>query len=204
MAVTGLLLTGAQAGNYSTNALTLTGAIDQVTANTANYGRSRGVPLKIRISELKANASCTLLETISLVGVGTDGSNLTSTNGVTLSTNATYLFYTNSVTPNVNDRFSYSVTDTRGCTAVGTVTITVTNSMGPVTITDIGGGTVVLSFYGIPGYQYLMQRSCNDLNSWADLSGVLTAPASGNVGLIQYTNTPGGGCSPAYYRVRQN
>jgi hypothetical protein len=197
-----LLLTGAQAGNYSTNALTLTGAIDQVTANTANYGRGRGVPLKIPIAQLKTNASCTLLETISFAGVGSDGINLTSTNGVRLSTNATYIFYTNSVTPNVNDRFSYSVTDARGCTAVGTVTIIVTNAFVSVTGTDIGGGQILLSIYGIPGQNYVVQRACNLPDSFGDLSGVLTAPTSGNVGLILYTNTPGGGCNPAYYRVR--
>src|SRR5205085_35168 len=83
---------------------------------------------------LLTHASDSDSETINLVGVGTDGLNLLTTNGVTLTTDTNWVYYTNSVTPNANDSFSYKVTDTRGCVATGTVLIQVqTNITGLAT-----------------------------------------------------------------------
>ena len=57
-----------------------------------------GSSLKVSKTNLVAHASDTDLETITLAGVGTDGVNLLTTNGVTLTTDANWIFYTNSVT----------------------------------------------------------------------------------------------------------
>ena len=42
---------------------------------------------------------------------------LTSTNGVNLITNSSWIVYTNS--PDVNDQISYSITDNHGVTDIG-------------------------------------------------------------------------------------
>jgi hypothetical protein len=67
--------------------------------------------------------------------------------------------------------------------------------VGGVTITNSGGGNMTISFYGIPDYQYVIQRS-PDLSAWTD---VVTNAAAAS-GLIQHTESPP--YNPAYYRVR--
>ncbi|HOC57996.1 MAG TPA: hypothetical protein PKI20_20425 [Verrucomicrobiota bacterium] len=52
-----------------------------------------------------------------------------------------------------------------------------------------------MSFYGIPGYEYIIQRSA-DLTNWSDV----TTQVCGTNGLYQFTETPP--YSPAFYRAR--
>jgi len=152
--------------------------------------RSRGTPGKIPFTQLFPGTDPVDGDTVLLKSF-TMGSQ-----GATITTNATHLFYQPGA--DNNDAFDYTVTDQRGGERTATITIWVTNSVGSVMITNSGSGSMNLSFYGIPGYPYVVQRSCGDLTSWVDLA---TNAASGT-GLIQYTDTPGGGCSPAFYRVR--
>jgi hypothetical protein len=70
-----------------------------------------------------------------------------------------------------------------------------TNSVGAVTISNLGGTNMTVSFFGIPNYQYVIQRS-PDMSTWAD---VITNAAAGN-GLLQYTESPP--YNPAFYRIR--
>ena len=77
---------------------------------------------------------------------------------------------------------------------------TVTNSLVTVTITHSGSGQIAISFAGIPGCDYVVQRSSN-LVDWVHLA-TNTAPISGpDLGRIQYTETPPH--NPAYYRTWQ-
>ena len=152
--------------------------------------RGKGISWKVKLSELFPSTDPLDADTVGLESF-TAGSQ-----AATITTNATYLFYTPA--NNNNDSFDYTVTDGRGGKRTKTITISLTNSVGSVSVTNSGGGSMTLSFYGIPGYQYVVQRSCSDLSSWVDM---VTNTASGN-GLIQYTDTPGGGCTPAFYRMR--
>jgi hypothetical protein len=132
-----------------------------------------------------------------------------SANGYNVATDANFIYYTNTV-DNAIDTIDYVVLDTApyraGDTkryATNTITITVTDSVGSLTITNAGPGVVSFNFYGIPGYDYVVQRSCDNLESWVDVVTNM-APTSGNIGLIQFTETFGqSGCtSGAYYRMR--
>jgi hypothetical protein len=74
---------------------------------------------------------------------------------------------------------------------------TSSNFVGKVSLTRNAGTNVVLAADGIPGNQYVLQRSCTSLTNWMDMA---TNTASGG-GLVQFTNAPGA-CNPAFYRIR--
>jgi hypothetical protein len=68
-----------------------------------------------------------------------------------------------------------------------------------MTITQGGGSSLTLGFYGIPGYQYAMQRSSN-LVAWVDVV-TNTAPGGGpNARWIEFTEAPPH--NPAFYRAK--
>lgn len=155
--------------------------------------RSKGVSAKIPLAELFPAVDPLDGEAVVLASFTSGGQ------GATITSNATHIFY---LPANDNsDAFDYTVTDARGGTRTATVTVVVTDLIGSVIIIHPGGGAVTVQFYGIPGYAYVVQRSCNTLDNWADLSGVITAPANG---VMEYTDSPGGGCNPAFYRIRTN
>jgi autotransporter-associated beta strand protein len=178
---------------------------DKVMATNVTYVRNAGSSLKISKTNLLTNASDTDSETISLVGVGTDGVNLLTTNGVILTTDANWIYYTNSVTPNAPDSFSYKVTDSRGCLGLGTVTVQViTNATSQGTTVVVSGNTATVGFAGIPGRSYQVQRSTN-LVDWATLA-TTNAPAGGVFEWVDDFNDlgvpPADPPSSAYYRLR--
>jgi hypothetical protein len=180
-------------------------------AGAAYFSRPANVSLKISISDLLTNVSDVYGYPITFVGVGSDGLNLTSTNGTTLFTNSTYIFYTNSVTPNVNDSFEYTVSDGHGGTAIGQMVIILNNNIvGQSNVKlNVSSTNVTANFFGWPGFQYTVQRSTNltQGSGWVSIS-TNTAPASG---LIQVQDgfqdlgipVPPGPAS-AYYRLRYN
>jgi phospholipase C len=180
---------------------------------TVVYQRAGNLPLNINISDLLTNVTDVDGDTITLVGVGTDGYNLLTTNGVTLSTNAAYITYTNSVNPGVNDSFEYAVSDGYGGISLGTVLIMVgTNYVAPTRGTLIVSPTgATVNFFGTPGEQYEVDRSTNLLPGvglgWVSIS-TNVAPASGIIQVsdqfqdlgIQTPPTP----PAAFYRLRPN
>jgi autotransporter-associated beta strand protein len=101
----------------------------------------------------------------------------------------------------VADVRNYRVGDTRRM-ATNYIHLVRTNAVGSVTIENAGGGQMTMTFHGIPGYTYVVQRSCGTLDDWMDVS-TNTVPSSGSeIGQIRYTETPPQGCNPAFYRVR--
>jgi Concanavalin A-like lectin/glucanases superfamily/Putative Ig domain/Bacterial Ig domain len=125
---------------------------------------------------------------------------LTTTNGVTMITNSTFLFYTNGAS--VADQFSYVISDGFGGSATGTVSIVVlTNVTGQITgQLTVSNNVATAYFAGRPGWTYTVQRSTNLLN-WTNIWTTNT-PASG---LFQFTddfNDLGAPPPAAYYRLR--
>lgn len=165
-------------------------------ANVATYAFSKGTvikPFQIPISAfLAANTTDADDDARSLIL-------LTSTNA-TVSTNATHI-----TVSSANDKaesIQYVVKDVRNYRAGDSVRMATnyiailrTNSVGTLTVTNSGGGEMGLSFHGVPGYTYVIQRS-PDLSAWTD---IVTNTAPGN-GLVQFTETPP--WSPAFYRTR--
>jgi hypothetical protein len=167
-------------------------------AGNATYTRNAGIyGLRITISDLLTNVTDADSDTITLVAVGN------STNGVIVSLSGTNLLnYYN--TNNVNDQFSYTVTDGFGGTNTGLVSIVVSNAAtGQITgqFTSFTGGVANLTFHGIPNYSYITERSTN-LTDWVD---VMTNSAATN-GVISVSDAFGdlGGVPPAsaYYRLK--
>jgi hypothetical protein len=179
--------------------------IDRVTATNVTFVRPTSSSLKISKTNLLAHAADSDAEALTIAGAGTDGVNLLTTNGATLSADANWIYYTNSVTPNVNDSFAYKVTDARGCVALGTVFINVLqNETGLSTGITISNGVAIIDFAGIPGRSYQVQRSTN-LVDWATLV-TTNAPAAG---VFQWVDDfsdlgvpPADPPSSAYYRLR--
>ena len=170
-------------------------------ATDANFSRAKDVSLKIKISDLAAHWSDPDGDGTAMIAIAA-----ASTNGASLPTNATYIFYSN--TNNVADRFSYTIRDLRSYragdtvrTATGLVFINVTNALGIVNTITVSGGTATVSFAGVPGYGYQVQRSTN-LVDWATLL-TTNAPADGLFQLTDNFSDLGAPPSQAYYRLRQ-
>ncbi len=170
-------------------------------AGAVSYSFAKGVsfkPFSIPIATfLASNTSDADGDARALVSV-------TSTNAI-VSTNATDI--TLCSTNGVAESIEYVVRDVRDYRAGDTlrmatnyIQILRTNSVsvGTATISNLGGTNMTISFYGIPDYNYVIQRSCLDLSSWVD---VITNAAASD-GRLEYTETPPNGCNPAFYRIR--
>ena len=184
--------------NYvgNTNSFTQTVTNHLPVAGLMLVTRTAGLSLKIALPDLATNWSDVDGDAVTLASL-----NLTTTNGVSLVQSNGWIYYTNA--PNVADQISYSLNDGHGGTNTGYVNIAVSFALvtGQTTgITVPDGNAAVVSFAGIPGYTYQVQRSTN-LTDWVTIS-TTNAPAGG---LFNYTDTFGdlGGNAPtsAYYRL---
>ena len=102
-----------------------------------------------------------------------------------------------------SDSFTYTVSDNRGgVSAAATVSVTVSavNNQQTPSIT-FNGGNVVLTFWGVPGTVYTIQRS-TDLIAWTDLSPTVTASTSQPYGQINYTDISPPMSGSGYYRLK--
>jgi hypothetical protein len=156
--------------------------------------RMAGLNLKIALSDLATNWTDVGGDDVTLAGI-----NLTTTNGVELTTNSDYIFYPNSA--NVDDQFSYTIKDSRDNKSTGVVNIVViSSSAGQPQGIVVSDGSATLKFAGIPNYSYSVQRSTN-LVDWIT---IWTTNAPGG-GLFDFTDSFSdlGGVAPpsAYYRL---
>jgi autotransporter-associated beta strand protein len=153
--------------------------------------------LKIALPDLATNWSDADGDTVALVSVSN------STNGATVVTNGGYIFYSNA--NNVNDQFSYVITDSFGATASGLVNIVVSSTgvfgqTSPSITTS--GGALTVGFAGIPGYSYSVQRSTN-LTDWVTIV-TTNAPAGGVFSYPDSFADLGFVPASAYYRLQWN
>jgi hypothetical protein len=170
--------------------------VDQPLAATMTVYRTAGLNLIVSLGDVATNWSNASGYTPTLAGL-----NLVTTNGVTISTNGGRIFYVN--TANVNDQISYTISDSLGTTSSGLINIVVLTAVtGNTSIANIqtGNPTTVTAF-GIPGYNYGLERSTN-LTTWVDI----ITNAAGSDGSISVTDsfTDLGGIQPAsaYYRLK--
>jgi pectin methylesterase-like acyl-CoA thioesterase len=201
-------------GNYSVVVSNSSGSVTSSVAvltynNTAPVAgnlavtRNAGIyALRIAVGDLLTNVTDVDGDTITLVGTGA------STNGVTVTTvtvsGTNYLNYYN--TNNVNDQFTYTVTDGFGGTNSGLVSVTVSNAIvGPTggAITSFTNNVANLTFHGIPNYSYIAERSTNlNLDVWVDIA-TNTAATNGVIS-VSDTFSDLGNVLPAaaYYRLK--
>lgn len=168
-------------------------------AGLASYTRQKGVSLKIPITNLLAAfTSDADGDPRALVSLGT------STNGISVTANGTYLFYAN--TADVDDELTYTIRDVRTYragdtvrTASGTLRITVagdTNQTQNIVSLDVSSGTATIRFAGIPGRDYLVQTTTNLSTPW----WTLATNTAGTNGLWQFID-PNATNAMQYYRT---
>ena len=149
--------------------------------------------VKVRLATLLANDSDADGDTL------TPTVNSTSANGATITVNGGWVFYTPATGFTNADSFTYTITDGRGGSATGTVTVAIQVNDAPsqnLTIADLGGGSFLINGNGIVGYTYRLQYS--DSTSpfdWQDLASV-TADSTG-----KFTYTDTSGSSARFYRT---
>jgi hypothetical protein len=152
--------------------------------------------IQIPLASLTANASDPDGDAISLAGI-----NLTTSNNVILTTNSTFITYSNNA--NVPDTFTFTVSDGYGGVATGTVTIAPAPLTPPAQFSappSVDGGSVTLHISGGAGSTYYLERSTN-LPSWITIS---TNLMPGN-GILDYVDDFHDLPTPppsAFYRVR--
>ena len=181
-------------GNYVTKRLQVYVAVPNSVTSPMTVDYYAGATINISFSDLAANWSDAPGEVISL-----DRINLTSTNGVTLSTNGLSIKYYS--TNGVSDQITYTIIDTSGVTATGVINLTIfPGSLFGKTSPSISaiGGAPVLNFGGIPSYSYSVQRSTNLLN-WI----ILWTTNAPSLGFFQFTD-PDPPSAAAYYRLQYN
>jgi len=126
--------------------------------------------------------------------------NLTTTNGIALTTNATSIFYLNQASG--TDQFSYTLSDGKGGSVTGAVNIV--NIGAPpaaqfVGLPSVSSASVFLQFSAAPGWTYYLERSTH-LVDWKTIWTNVAPPS----GLFDYTDDfhdLSAPASPAFYRL---
>jgi len=186
--------------NWVTGRLTTNGTIKvnrrPVTNSPLSFTNTAPAVLQIPFTTLAGNATDADGDPLTLAGI-----DLTTTNGVTLTTNGTAVSYSNHQT--VNDQFSYLITDGQGGSTTGLVNIVNIGStpMAQFSAVPVPNGTsVYLQFEGTPGWTYYLERSTN-LPDWRTIWTNIAPPG----GLFDYTDNfqdLGGLPASSLYRLR--
>ena len=128
--------------------------------------------------------------------------NLSTTNSVSLITNATLVGYP-STAPNVADQINYIASDSYGDTVAGVINIAVnayvtgTNSIVNITT----GNPTTLKAYGVIGFSYITERSTN-LTDWASIA-TNTVSTNGVISVSDsFSDLGGNPPTSAYYRIK--
>ncbi|HAO78392.1 MAG TPA: hypothetical protein DCQ92_05330 [Verrucomicrobia subdivision 3 bacterium] len=186
-------------GNYLGSTNNLSGG--QVVTNhppvagvTTIY-RTAGLRLKIAWSDVTNNWS----DSPDGDPVTLTSMSLVTTNLINLTTNSTYIFYTNS--PNVNDQITYTINDGQGGTNPGVINVVITPFVtgqltGSITVS---GSSVTVTNYGIPTFTYVTQRSTNLVN-WVSIA-TNTVSSSGVINVTDNFSDLGVPPASAYYRL---
>ncbi len=167
-------------------------------AQPMTVSRAAGLRVLIALSDVATNWSDADSDAVSLVSL-----NLTSTNGVTVTTNSDYILYP-AAAANVNDQLSYVITDPLGATVTGYINLVVagsvtgTNSIANITL----GATNSVKAYGIPGKTYILERSTN-LVDWVDVHTNTASAVNGEIDAMDdFSDLGGTPPAEAFYRLK--
>jgi autotransporter-associated beta strand protein len=168
--------------HWATNNLTVNGTIsytnNPVIASNAVVTRAAGVEAKVRISNLAAD----------LDGDAISLSYGNTTNGVTTTTDGTFIYFP---AASVDDALSFTVTDGLGITNSGTVSVTIVAASGQSGSINMTNNVASLTFFGVPGTAYNVERSTNGMSTWQVITN-LVAPTNAPIGVISLTNDVSG------------
>jgi hypothetical protein len=201
--------------------LTFTGAgsvtITASQAGNSNWNAAPDVSRSFNVNGLPVPSSPTLqrwplggvkVRGTSLLGTDPDGDAVSlvsagpgSAHGGTITTNATWVFYTPAAGFTNLDSYSYTVRDSRGGTNIGTVTVNLSTNADPTpnyTLENLGGGSVRLHFLGIPGRSYAIQFT--DTLAPANWQSLTTRNADAS-GAFTCMDSPPGDPNYRFYRT---
>jgi hypothetical protein len=157
-----------------------------------------GKEVEIPIVKLLTRASDPDGDAVSLVPAGS-----ASTHGGVVASGPGSIRYTPPAGFSGADTVAFTLSDGRGASTAATVTVQVgqaPNAGGvgsnPPALTMLPDGKVGISFQGIPGRSYTVQRSGSGLSDWETLA-VVTADAAGRVSFTDDNPPPGS----AFYRL---
>ncbi len=102
------------------------------------------------------------------------------------------------MTSNAADSFTYTVSDGHGGTRSATINLSVVDTPGLLSINSSNSSKLTVGYYGIPGYDYVLQRSSN-LIQWSAIATNALPWSGGSAGLLWHTETPPH--NPAFYRA---
>jgi hypothetical protein len=195
VSVTGSAASGIRLSESTSNQVNLIVNTPPV-ANTDALNRSSGISMKIPIANLLTNDTDIDGDTVSFVS-----SSATTTNGATISTDGTYLYVPAAT---VNDAFTYTIQDGNGGTNTGSVYLVLVGSSGQgVSVSPNTNSTLNVTFFGIPGQTYVVERATNIATPvWVDIS-TNTAPTQGVFSITDDFSVGLGGQQPdsAFYRL---
>ena len=157
-----------------------------------------GQPLVINLADLTFYDYDADGDPLTLIGISH-----TTTNGLTITTNATQILVPGNSVP---DGFSYTVTDGNGGKATGTATIAIITSPASQVLSldpSIPGG-VWVGFTGVPWYYYTAQRATNTLFAGTVQTWAVQAFSDGSIYLWDDFADIGGQPDQAFYRLISN
>jgi hypothetical protein len=129
----------------------------------------------------------------------------TSGHGATVNINDNGVEYTAPSTFTGPDSFAYTVSDGRGGTVTATVAVTVSAVVNQQTASiSFNGSSVSVVFWGIPGVQYTIQRSTDNMVTWLDLTPGVTANdlSTQPYGQINFTDSSPPNTGSGFYRLK--
>ena len=166
-------------------------------ANLATYTRSPGLSLKIRLSDLLTNfTSDADNDNRTLVSIGA------GTNEARVVISGSFIFYSppSSSYSNSDDHVDYIISDGfTGGTATNKIHVAVLYPSGQsanISSISVVAGGIQITFFGIPGYTYHVQRAPTPEGPWNEL-GTATINSLGQ-GTFTDTDPPQ---DQAYYRT---
>lgn len=150
---------------------------------------------KVRIATLLSNDSDADGDAVTFVGFSA-----TSAQGGSLSQSNGWIIYSPAAGNTNVDSFTYTISDGRGAPVTGTVTVNVIADTTPspnLTITNLGNGSYLIRFDGIPGRTYRIEYSDSLEDPHWQTLGNGTAD---DVGRFQFIDAPPGTAPTRYYR----
>jgi len=175
--------------------------IDNVAPSFVGYAVSTAYETEVALPFVKllAKASDANGDALSIAHAGPSA----QTGSVAIQTNS--VSYTPPAGFSGTDTFPLTIRDSRGATVTGTVTIAVRSASAPFSggvgvnppvVTLLPDGKPEVTFQGIPGRTYHVQRATGELTHWTTVA-TLTADSVGRISFTDNAPPPGS----AFYRI---
>lgn len=131
--------------------------------------------------------------------VALDAVTMASSAGGSVSLTESYLTYIPPLNGTGEDRLQLTFSDGKGGETIGEVVVTIEAGSGSTlqTLQILASGHVQVSFAGIPGQAYQVERS-TELSVWVSVGAVIVADATGNIAFIDIAAPE----QRAFYRAR--